>query len=147
MGGGWGGERRKSGVIFISGPGRGGRNIERCRADRRVLITSLTVRTVRTDQTWADSGDDVDAHLGVATHRQNRQGRPGLETTRSGLLTGRAGFETSATSSQGAERGADNGKEDRLSGSRRHISASCGVLHSCSVLANVFYRKGMRGYL
>ena len=87
--------------------------------------------------------------LGVATHRQNRQGRPGLETTGSGLPCHWEEFETSTMSSQGPGQGADSSREEEgelLGGVQRHIAASVGE-HSCSVLSSVFYREGMRGYL
>ena len=76
--------------MFPSGAASGGRNRERLWAARRVLMTSL----------------------GVATHRQNRQGRPGLETTGSGLPCHWAEFEMSAMSSQGPDQGADSSREE-----------------------------------
>ena len=99
MGGGWGGDRRKSGLMFISGATRGGRNTESWWAGRRVLTTSLRPGE-RSDQIRPDW---LSSHLGVAAHRQNKQGRPGLETTGSALTKDWAGLAVSARSSQGAE--------------------------------------------
>ena len=74
--------------------------------------------------------------LGVAAHRQNRQGRPGLTRAGSGLQTGWAELETSGRSWQGEARGGNRGEDLTTRGHLGHITFLSGV-------SGCFYRAGM----